>query len=512
MRDCPARFHSMWVPLRSALPLGFILLGLTGCATVGPNFRSPEAPAVDRYTHARLPDHTRATPNMPQGDSQHYVASKQAPVEWWQMFHNAPLNALVAQGLNTSPTLAAAEAKFRQAQQTFAAQSGSTELPQVNGKLSAQSQGINNSAFGQPGGKRSFELYNAGLTVSYNLDLFGANRRALEALAAQTDYQHYALNAARLTLAGNIVIQAITQAMLNEQISTTQAIIHAQQDQLDLVRQRLKLGAATRGDELTLQTQIQQTRATLPPLNTKRSQANHLLATLTGQMPGAANIPQFTLADFTLPASVPVVVPSEWVRARPDIQASEALLHAATAQYGVAVADLYPQINLSGTLGSQSISPQKLFTPDSLIWSLLSGLTQPIFNGGLKAGKDAAHEALSAAAANYQQTVLDGLRNVADVLQASANDADTLAAQAAAEQSARESLSLVEQQLKLGSANYLQLLIAQQQAAQTRLLTLAARAQRLTDTVALYQAMGGGTQAAQAPMAKNKSTAQTPTP
>lgn len=512
MHDRPTPARSAWMPLRASLSVGFALIALTGCTAVGPNFHSPAAPNVANYTQTPLPKHNQAIDGTAQGSAQRYLPMQRVPHEWWQLFHNPALNTLIDKGMTNSPTLAAAEAKFRQAQQTFAAQAGATELPQVNGKLGAQSQGINNAVFGQNGGKRSFELYNAGLSVTYNLDLFGANRRALEALAAQADYQQYELEAARLSLAGNIAIQAIAQAMLNEQIATTEAIIRSQQDQLDLVEKRIKLGAATRSDALSLQTQIQQTRATLPPLRTKRAQANHLLATLTGQLPGAASIPQFTLADFVLPDTLPVVVPSEWVRARPDIQASEALLHAASAQYGVAVSNLYPQINLTGTLGSQSIAPEKLFRPDSLIWSLIAGLTQPIFNGGLKAGADAAHEALSAAAANYQQTVLDGLRNVADVLRASTNDADTLAAQTAAEQSALASLTLIEQQLKLGSANYLQLLIAQQQVAQTRLLTLTARAQRLNDTVALYQAMGGGTKNPTTPMAKNTATHDTPTP
>ncbi|OYY51636.1 MAG: outer membrane component of tripartite multidrug resistance system [Halothiobacillus sp. 28-55-5] len=215
-----------------------------------------------------------------------------------------------------------------------------------------------------------------------------------------------------------------------------------------------------------------------------------MLATLTGQMPGAAHIPTFNLDALTLPSELPVVVPSAWVRARPDIQAASALLHVATAQYGVAVANLYPQINLSATLGSQGITPASLFNASSLIWSLIGGLTQPIFNGGLKAASEAASANVSASAANYQQVVLDGLRNVADTLQACYWDADTLSAQVAAEQSAKQSLSLVEQQLKLGSATSLQLLTAQQQVTQSRLLTLAARAQRLSDSVALYQAMG----------------------
>ncbi|OZB83728.1 MAG: RND transporter, partial [Halothiobacillus sp. 13-55-253] len=181
----------------------------------------------------------------------------------------------------------------------------------------------------------------------------------------------------------------------------------------------------------------------------------------------------------------------QWVASRPDIQASTALLHQASAQYGVAVSNLYPQINLSATVGSQGLTPASLFDANSIIWSLIAGLTQPIFNAGLESGAKAAKASLSAAAANYQQTVLNGLRNTADALRATAIDADTLNAQAAAERSAQASLDLTQQQMKLGAINSLQLLTAQQQVAQTQLLTLAARSQRLTDSVALYQAMGG---------------------
>jgi NodT family efflux transporter outer membrane factor (OMF) lipoprotein len=283
----------------------------------------------------------------------------------------------------------------------------------------------------------------------------------------------------------------MTQAMLNDQIATTKSIISNQEEQLKLVRSRLELGAATQSDVLTLQTQLDQTRATLPPLILKRDQSNNLLATLIGQPPSTV-MPVFSLDDFTLPAELPVVVPSEWVASRPDIQASTALLHEASAQYGVAISNMYPQINLSATLGSQALTPARLFDANSVIWSLIAGLTQPLFDAGLKAGTNAAKAALSAAAANYQQTVLTGLRNTADTLRATAIDADTLNAQAAAERSAQASLDLTQQQMKLGAVNALQLLTAQQQVAQTRLLTLAARTQRLTDSVALYQAMGGG--------------------
>jgi NodT family efflux transporter outer membrane factor (OMF) lipoprotein len=480
------RFSAPMLKLGTLLSLTM----LAGCSAVGPDFVAPAAPDIPGYTAQAMPKSTKATTGIEQGEAQSLKQASFIQGDWWKAFHSPALNKLIEQGMAASPTLAAAEAKLEQARQTYAAQSGSTELPQVNGKLSGQKQKTNNSGIGQEGNGRVFGLYNAGVTVSYDLDLFGGNRRALEALAAQTDYQKYQLDAARLTLAGNIAVQAMMQAMYNDQIATTKNIISNQEEQLKLIRSRLELGAATQSDVLTLQTQLDQTRATLPPLILKRDQSDHFLATLVGQPPSTV-MPVFSLNDFTLPAELPVVVPSQWVASRPDIQASTALLHQASAQYGVAVSNLYPQINLSATVGSQGLTPASLFDANSIIWSLIAGLTQPIFNAGLESGAKAAKASLSAAAANYQQTVLNGLRNTADALRATAIDADTLNAQAAAERSAQASLDLTQQQMKLGAINSLQLLTAQQQVAQTQLLTLAARSQRLTDSVALYQAMGG---------------------
>jgi outer membrane protein TolC len=185
-------------------------------------------------------------------------------------------------------------------------------------------------------------------------------------------------------------------------------------------------------------------------------------------------------------------VPSELVRGRPDIQASAALLHQATARYGVAVANLYPQINLSGALGTQALTAGGLFGPGTLVWALAGQLAQPLFDAGLKSAASAAEANLQAAGANYEETVLLALRSVADALRALESDAQALQAQAVADAAAQESLTLVEQQYELGAASYLQLLISQQQARQTRVFLILAQAQRLADTAALYQAMGGG--------------------
>ncbi|MES1999866.1 MAG: efflux transporter outer membrane subunit [Pseudomonadota bacterium] len=467
-------------------------LGLAGCTTVGPDYKQPMAPQVAGYTTQALPAQTAATSGMALGGSQRFVAGQAVSAQWWESFGSAKLNALIEQGLQASPSLAAAQATLRQAQQSYAAQAGSSLYPQVDANLGAQRQRTNNSSFGQSGGEHIFDLYNAGVKVSYNLDLFGGNRRALEALAAQADYQRYQLEGARQTLAGNIATAAMAQAQYAAQISATEAILGAQQSQVDIAHKRFTLGAIARGDELSLLTQLEQTRASLPPLRNQLQQTNHLLAVLVGEAPGAATIPQFSLSDFTLPADVPLLVPSELVRQRPDIQASEALLRAANAEYGVAISKSYPQINLSATLGSQALSTSSLFGPGSIIWSLVSQLAQPLFNGGLKAGVNSAQASFDAAAANYQQSVLQGLRNVADVLRALDNGAETLQAQAAANNAAEASLKLVQQQYLLGGLSYLQLLTAQQQAQQTRVNLVAAQARRLTDTAALYQAMGGG--------------------
>ncbi|MDX9838730.1 MAG: efflux transporter outer membrane subunit, partial [Azoarcus sp.] len=243
---------------------------------------------------------------------------------------------------------------------------------------------------------------------------------------------------------------------------------------------------------LSLQAQAEQTRAELPVLRKQLQQTEHQLAVLAGRAPGAGGIPAFTLADFTLPAELPLVVPSELVRHRPDIQAAEALLHAANADYGVAVANLYPQLNLSANIGSQALTTGALFGAGSGIWSLVGQLTQPLFNPGLIAEKRAALAAFDAAAANYRNVVLESFREVADTLRAVENDARSLTALATADAATQASLQSVERQVRLGAASYLQLLIAQQQAQSTRINMLAAQAQRLIDSVVLYQALGGG--------------------
>ena len=463
---------------------------LAGCAS-GPDFKPPAAPDVAGYTARALPAQTVAAPTA-LGGAQRFVAGAPVAAEWWRQFGSAKLDALIEAALRASPTLEAAQATLRQARQNYEAKAGTTQYPQANANLGAQRQGVNNAAAGLPGGERTYNLFNTGVAVSYDLDLAGGNRRALEALAAQTEHQRYQLEAARLSLIGNLATTAIIQAQLAGQIEASAAILAAQEEQLALTRKRLALGAASERDVLALQTQVEQTRAGLPPLRLRLEQQQHLLATLAGQPPGSAAPPEFTLADFSLPGELPVSLPSELTRQRPDIQAAEALLAAASAQRGVAVSRLYPRIALSANLGAQALTAASLFDGGSLVWGLAGQLAQPLFNRGLRAEVGATEAGFDAAAAHYRQTVLQALREVADVLRALDHDAQALASQAAADSAAQESLRLAQQLYALGAASYLDLLIAQQQAQQTRINLVAAQASRLADTTALYQAMGGG--------------------
>jgi NodT family efflux transporter outer membrane factor (OMF) lipoprotein len=463
---------------------------LTGCA-VGPDIQRPAGPEVSAYTAAPLPAHTAAAPTAA-GDSQHFVAGGTVDRQWWREFGSAKLDALIDKALQASPTLAAARATLRQAEEVYAARSGSTLYPQVDANLGGQRQRFDPGTSGQAGDAREFSLYNAGVGVRYTFDAFGGNRRALEALAARIDYQRFQLQGARLTLAANIVTTAVTRARLAAQVEATEAILASQELQLRLTRERQRLGQAAPDEALALQTQVEQTRASIPLLRNQRQQNEHLLAVLVGQAPGSGGLPAISLQELALPVDLPLAVPSELVRHRPDIQAAEAMLHAANAEYGAAVARLYPQLNLSANLGTQALTTGALFGSGSAIWNLVGQLTQPLFNPGLPAEKRAALAAFEAAAANYRVVVLESLRNVADVLRTLDNDAQRLAALAAADAAAQGFLASIQRQYTLGAASYVQLLIAQQQSHQTRIALIEAQANRLVDSAAFYQAMGGG--------------------
>lgn len=466
---------------------------LTGCL-VGPNFHSVPAPNVNSYTESPDPKKTVSIGGIKAGKAQYFAAGKDIPAEWWWLFHSTELNDLIRTGLINSPNLAAAVAAIQQAQENANAQVGTSLFPAVNLQINAERQRLTVQEFGFSNAQgTTFNLYTPQVTVSYTLDIFGGARRQIEALCAQVDYQKYQLEAAYLTLTSNIVIRAVNIASYRAQIQATHDLITIQERLLQIVSQQFQIGGASRADILSQQSQLAQTRATLPPLMQNLSASEHALSVLVGAFPSENHLPLFDLNKLTLPTELPVSLPSLLVRQRPDIRASEALLHAASAQIGVATANLLPQITISGAYGWTATTLGDLFSPTSKIWNITGELLQPIFNGGaLHAKRRAAIAAFKQAAAQYHQTVLQAFQNVADTLRALENDAQTLKAQEQAEIAARESLDLTEKQFRIGGVNYLSLLNAERQYQQAHISRIQAQAARYQDTAALFQALGGG--------------------
>jgi NodT family efflux transporter outer membrane factor (OMF) lipoprotein len=477
----------------AALTVLTVLTAALGACAVGPDFHPPAAPATQSYTHGPA-SATTAAASGPAGAAQTFVAAEHAPRAWWTQFQSDALNRLVDEALQHSPTLDEARAKLVEARENYKALAGATELPKVDANFAATREKIDIEQFGISNvpNPAPFTLYNASVSVSYSLDVFGGNRRSVEALLAQVDYQAYELDAARLTLAGNVVSGAIRRASLTRQIELTDALAEAQARQLAIVEARYRAGGASLSDVRSQRTLLAQTRASLPPLAAQLAQTEHLLAILLGVPPSDADLGDITLDALHLPDTLPLTLPSTLARERPDIRASEALLHQASANVGVATANLYPQLTLSAGAGYEQTSMSNLF--DNLnVWNLGLNLAQPIFHGGeLRAKKRASEAAYDEALASYKETVLQALQQVADALRALESDARELQSRDAADQEAQANAAIAREQFAAGGVSQFSLIDTQRQALQTALDRTRAQADRLADTAALFQALGGG--------------------
>jgi NodT family efflux transporter outer membrane factor (OMF) lipoprotein len=471
------------------LPISLIF---SGCA-VGPDFKAPLAPknAGNEYSSEAIATTTESVANSDTdkaGIAQHIVYGKELPAQWWTLFHSEALDQLIRCALQQNPTFAAAQATLRQAKESFNAESGSLLYPGVNAQLGASRQQAQLYA----ATPSVYNLYNASVNVSYNLDIFGASHRQLESMLAAVDYQSFELEASYQILVSNVVTTAIREALLRAQLKATQNILDAQQKQLDVIEKQFTLGAVTRSVELLQKTLVAQTQASLPSLEKSLAQTRHQLAVYVGKLPSESGLPEFQLDTLQLPQDLPVSLPSSLVRQRPDIRASEALFHQASALVGVATANQYPQINLTGSYGYSYVQLGSVGAGSSL-WSLGAGLTQPIFNAGaLKAKRRAAEAAYDQAEAEYRWTVLTAFQNVADNLRAVDSDAAAYKAQANAESLALESLELSQHQYQLGAVSFLTVLDAERSYQQAHINLVAAQAARMTDTAALFVSLGGG--------------------
>ncbi|RQR36109.1 ABC transporter permease [Burkholderia sp. Bp9143] len=469
-----------------------VVLLVAGC-TVGPDFHTPDAPATQRYTRDEAPAATAAA-GGPAGDAQTFASSAHTLQRWWTRFDSEPLNRLVDTAWQNSPTLAEARARLDEARQNHAAEAGATMLPSVDANLSATRKKVDIAAFGLPANVPTpgpFTLYDASVSVSYALDVFGGNRRALEALRAQVDYQAYTLDAARLTLAGNVVATAILRASLARQIALTRQLVDAQARQLRIVDARFTAGGISRADVHAQRTLLAQTQASLPPLAARFAQAGHRLAILMGAPPSGAALPDLALDALALPRTLPVALPSTLARERPDIRAAEAVLHQASANVGVATANLYPRFSISAGISSERTRIADIVSGLN-VWNAGLGLTQPLFHGGeLRARKRAAEAAYDAAFASYRETVLLALQQVADAMRAVEHDATELEARDTAAREAAAGNAIAGDRYAAGGISTFALLDAQRQALQTALERTRAQADRLADTAALFQALAG---------------------
>jgi NodT family efflux transporter outer membrane factor (OMF) lipoprotein len=464
---------------------------IAGCA-VGPDFKKPAAPQVTGYTISPLSTTSNST-NVVDGEAQRFVTGQDIAGDWWMLFHSQPLNDLIERALTNNPNLKAAQAALAMARENVLAQNG-TYYPGINAGFSASRQKTSGQISPTPNsGALYYDLYTPQVSVSYTPDVFGLNRRTVESLKAQEEQARFAWIATDITLSANVVAAAIQEASLRAQIDATRQIITINTNMLDILRNQLGQGYASRLAVAAQESQMAQLAATLPPLLSQLAQQRDLLAVLSGGFPGEDLPEKFELSSLQLPQELPLSLPSQLVEQRPDVRQAEENLHAASAQIGIAAANRLPNITLTGDAGTMALEFSQIFAGGAGFWTLAGSVTQPIFQGGTLLHRErAAKAAYIQAAEQYRSTVQTAFQNVADTLNALEQDADALKADVAAKDAAEVTFNLTRLQWQNGYANYQALLSAEQAYDQVAISLIQARANRYADTTALFLALGGG--------------------
>jgi NodT family efflux transporter outer membrane factor (OMF) lipoprotein len=457
---------------------------------VGPDFMEPAAPIVSGYT-ARSLSPTDESAALG-GASQTLRIGEDIDAAWWRLFRSKEINALVVEAVRNHPDLAAAQAALRQARETALADGGAL-LPQASASDSVTPQRTSAAQIGQNGPATNFTLYNVSAPISYTPDLFGGARRRIESDEAAAEYQRFELEATFLTLTANVITSAISDASYAAQIRVTRELIALQQKQLDLLQGQFSLGAVGQADVLSQKAQLAQTVAALPPLQKARAQNRNQLMAYLGRLPSQDHDEAVSLDGLHLPRVLPLTLPSRLVRQRPDIRAAEEQVHEASANVGVAIANMLPSVTLSASGGSQALAFSQLFGPQTTVASFENSVSQSLFDGGtLYRKKEAQKAAYEQAAYKYRSTVISAFQNVADALVAIKADAALLKAQIDAEKSAQASFDISTAQFSGGSTTYTTVLNAEQTLLNARTNRVKAEAARFADTAALFQALGGG--------------------
>lgn len=478
-----------WVGTVATAVVAAVLL--SGCA-VGPDFRHPAAPEISRYTREPLAAQTALTATS-DGQRQRFIGGADIPERWWTLFKSPALDALIEISLRDNPNLQSALASLRAAKQAVYAQEGKF-FPLVQANFNPTRQQTSGALSPVPAsGANIFDLVTAQVLVTYIFDIWGLNRRTVESLEALADVQRFQTEAAYIALTANVVVAAITEASLRGEIDATDQLITTNTKMLDTLQRRLNAGYADRSVVAAQQAAVAQAKATLPPLRKALAQQRDLLAALVGGYPSEGPRATFRLADLHLPTGLPVSLPSRLIEQRPDVRAAEEQLHSASAQIGVATANLLPNFTISADGGYMNTAIAHLLSPQNLFWDLAGSATQTIFDGGtLLHELDQAKDNYQAAAWTYRGTVVGAVQNVADALRALQSDADALRAAVDFQRAAKTSFDLANQQMQSGNANVLLLLNSQQGLLQANIQVVQARAARLADTAALFQALGGG--------------------
>jgi NodT family efflux transporter outer membrane factor (OMF) lipoprotein len=503
--------------LGGPLALASAVLLLVSACTVGPNYVRPSMISPDAYKELDGWKIAHPRDGLPRGP-------------WWEIFGDPQLNALEARVSISNQNLAVSEAQYREARAlvrearaaffpivtlglgftrsrnsttfVFGATGGSSSGTSAGSRTST---GTSSSSSG--GAQSDFQL---GLDFSWELDVWGKIRREVESNKATAQASAGDLEAARLSFQAELAQDYFQLRTLDAQKQLLNETVSAFEKFLRLTQDRFASGVASQADVVQAQTQLKTTQAQAIDVGVQRAQLEHAIAILMGQAPSSFTLPATPLA--ATPPAIPIGVPSELLERRPDIAAAERRVAAANAQIGVAVAAFYPTITLNASAGFESSSLAQWFTAASRFWSVGPGISQTVFDGGLRrAQTDAARAAYDATVATYRQTVLAGFQGVEDNLAALRILEEENGVQDEAVQAARKSVDLTTNQYKAGTVSYLNVITVQTIALADEITSIQIRGRRMAAAVLLVQALGGGWTAADLPpsadMAKRKDPA-----
>ena len=478
---------------------------MSGCA-VGPDFKRPPAPTASGYAPTAVISEATASAPVLAGESQRFNPTADIPFDWWTLFQSPQINSLIKRAFKANPNIEAGQSALRQAQENVVAQQGffyptvdasySPSRNKLAGNMSSSDpgpQGNGNNISATPPNPVYYNFHVAQLTVGYVPDIFGVNRRQIESAEAQATAQKLQLEATYITLASNVVAAALQEASIRAQLAATERIVAINKETLSILRDQLRLGYVSGLEVAAQEAALAQAEQTLIPLQKQLELTRDLIRVLAGNLPNEEVEEKFELASLHLPQELPLSLPSKIVERRPDVRAAEEQLHFASAQAGVAVANRLPQFAITGAIGGMADTPSWMFKSGGGFFNLAASVSQSIFDGGtLRARSRAAEQALIQAGAQYRSTVMTALQNVADTLYTIQSDANALKAAATTTQAAQTTLDLTRKQYQLGYVNYQTQLTAEQNYLQSVINLAQAQTNRLGDTAALYQALGGG--------------------